>query len=38
VRHGNVTATLADIPFLKRLRETSHIELAKIGICHAPSI
>lgn len=32
VRHGNATVTLADIPFLKRLRETSHQELVKIGM------
>lgn len=32
VRHGNVTVTLADIPFLKRLRESSHRELSKIGM------
>jgi hypothetical protein len=31
LRHGNVEVTLADIPFLKKLRETSHRELAKIG-------
>jgi hypothetical protein len=32
VRHGNITVTLADIPFLKKLRESSHRELCQIGM------
>jgi hypothetical protein len=32
VRHGNVTVTLADIPFLKKLRASSHAALARIGM------
>lgn len=36
VRHGNATVTLADIPFLKKLRETSHAALVKIGMPDLP--
>lgn len=32
VRHGNATVTLADIPYLKKLRETSQAALVKIGM------
>ena len=32
VRHGNVKTTISDISFLKKLRETSHRELTKIGM------
>lgn len=31
LRHGNATITLADIPFLKKLRASSIAELSKIG-------
>lgn len=32
VRHGNATVTLADIPFLKKLRASSIAEFSKIGM------
>ena len=32
LRYGNAAVTLADIPFLKRLRETSALAVAKIGV------
>lgn len=32
LRHGNVEVTLADIPYLKKLRETSHKALLTIGV------
>ena len=32
LRHGNVRVTLADIPFLKRLRATSRAAFARMGM------
>ena len=32
VRHGNASVTLADIPFLKKLRDSSHKALCRIGM------